>query len=544
MTPLRPSSSDDWLSPADFGDPALVNRDLVPVEATRRWLMPSDRLVLWAAVGAGPVSYAAALGGERRQALVPLVLALILTLLLGLALSRSSSRFGAGAVLGMRAAFGPRGARLPLLVRAAIGVLLTASWALMLGTWTGRLVARSVPEEPWFASPWGLRSVAWGVALVLFGLGALLAAGDLPRLRRGLDGLLMLGLCAGFGLVVWAGITSQGFGPLSVEAPMLWARGLELFAGLMPVGLVIALSAPDWERLTCGRDQPQRFGFQLAGILAPWGAPLMAVVTALVGGLLAAASGVVRGSADGHAIPDAAGFGGLAIGWAGVGFSALLWLLPGSLVGLYSPALALVAALPKQFSRRRALLAWVGFAVVAVPLLDLLAAGPYVASWLLLLAPVVGVLLADEWLLRRGQLVLDEIYTAGNTYGPVFGVRLAAYLAWGLGAVCHPQLLGVALMQLLVTKFHWVGISAPEVALLGGVILAALGYGVLAPIEGRLAALVRTALTPRAKALPMDALGTAERVVPVSLSTEATATLSKPLPTEENTDPEKRFFSP
>jgi NCS1 family nucleobase:cation symporter-1 len=64
----------------------------------------------------------------------------------------------------------------------------------------------------------------------------------------------------------------------------------------------------------------------------------------------------------------------------------------------------------------------------------LASADAYIFNWLVgysaLLGPIAGVMIADYWLLRRGELDVPDLY---RTEGRYAGVRLPALVALGMG---------------------------------------------------------------------------------------------------------------
>ncbi len=210
-------------------------------------------------------------------------------------------------------------------------------------------------------------------------------------------------------------VASHGFGPpaTSAASPGLGAVAVGL-AGVLP-GCFALLDAL--------RFAPS--GQRPSPVLLT--APATAFALGLTGALLAAASAVLRQSHDGQPIPDAAAFAGLLGGVLAFGFSALWFVLAGGLAVMHSTALCLVDVGRGRLRFRHAV-RLAGLLVVLCVLLGPVLPSP--AGLAALLAPLLGVLAGDA-LLRRGRLVLEEVYLSDSRYG-----RLAGFSPAGLVSLC------------------------------------------------------------------------------------------------------------
>ena len=492
---------------AEFGDPRLVNVELVPVPQEQRRLRFSDLAILWASLGVGPSTYACACGAiSWREALAALALAALATSLLGVALSLTACRYGVGFVALCRAALGARGALLAVLLRWLVGVGLLAGWSADIGSWLSRLVPVMFPSVAILGEIWTQRGIAWlGAAALLF-VGWWVARGGLSRIRFSSSGGLVLAVCVGFGLVVWAGIASRGFGPWIQRASSVTLGSVGRAVPLTLVPLLVGLVAcADWERFRVFRGKGRADWQTRLAVLAPLALVPVAVAVAFVGVLLGSASDAVRGSLQGAPIPDAAGFGGIGASLGAALFGGLLWLIAAPLVGFYSSGLAASGLWPRKVGYLGGLNVTLGAGLVAVPIMGLLPAGNRVVEVLAAaLAAVVGVLVVDELVVRRGRVLLEALFLVSRRYGPWLGVSGGAVVALVVGWSLRPDVL-LWLMPRSAAEANAVGPlatvlgwGAPTLGVLGGGLVAAAVYVILGPLERFAVGQARKLVTGRA----------------------------------------------
>ncbi len=491
-----------------FGEASLTPPELLPVEAQHRRLGARQLFPLWSAGALVPPVYAFMLersGG--REALLAVLFGAVLAVAVAMGLARGAKRYGLSSVPLARAALGCRGAHLWALVRILAALLFGALWLGELGRWMASLcvVASGVSA---LALPVG-RGGPMLVALLLAALaaiaGGVLARRGIDAISRGAATAAAVVFVLGVALVVFAGISSHGFGPLVAQRTRFHLGALlEDTLAAASILLLWATAASDWLRWRKPRAREARGGSWVERVI-PLGVVVAAPLCAGMGYLLASASLGLRGSFDAQAIPDAAGFGGLAAGGLGCLFALALWLAAGPLVVLWSPAVGLVSLWPRLSVRRA-----VAFLTVA------LVAASFGSHWLralldyeqvgLLLAGGVGVLLADELLRRRGQVLLEELYLYSSTYGPAGGVSLAAVVALLLGWLVHPFVWAL-LSPFLLGRADGVVSFVDSVHARGcGLLLACGGaagvYLVVRPVEGGLARIFGALLPSRLRSSP------------------------------------------
>ncbi len=474
-----------------FGDRRLVNIELMPTAAHQRILGWRQLAPLWAVVGLSPGIYELACGRlPVLPALVALAAALGLTALFGALLSRSAGRFGIGYAPLCRAAFGARGALVPILLRWLIGVVWLGLWASQIGQAVVALVSTLGSAPAFLRTPLGQDLAGWGIAAALVVGAWLVARGGMSRVVRVAIVSVLTVALVGFGLVVFAGIESKGFGSWFGRAPGWTAP--DLFGAIArAVGLTLPalLVCSDWGRFRRGRNgRTPAHERSALDIVAPAAVIPVGVAVAFAGALLASASHALGAGAAGAPIADAARFGG----WPGGLVAAVLvtgmWLGAAPLVGVYSTSLAACAVVPRRIGYHVGLgITGVG-ALAVVPLARASSAwGVESTSMLWVLAAPFGVLFADEIVVRRGRLLLEELYLFSRHYGPVGDVTLSALLALVLGWLLHPEVTARLLAWLPASAAEIAAAVArvqPDVrAFAGSALVAGLAYALFAPLE-------------------------------------------------------------
>jgi len=461
-----------------------------------------DLIALWVSLALTLPTYGFAVGAMPPM---PLMVALCATLAVATVfvtvISRTSARYGVGLVPLLRAAFGPVGALVPAVLRSAAGVSFSALWAWQLGRW---IVALLVAATGWplFALevPGTSSSVlVWTLSiLILFGAYMIATLGTKGAER--VSGVIELGaLALALGLVVFAGIASKGFGPwIHRIAP--WQQSDLVNTGTLwlAVSMPVLLSAPEWARFAPQPYfSPRVRSAGKSGVgLTPWMIVPAGLALAFVGTLIAAASFVGRSRIDASVIPDSAGFGGLAAASVAALLAIGLFLVVAPMAGLYAPAVALSSLAPRALRFSRSLACVTGLAMLLGPVVIFCEDSVHLTTGLALaLGPPVAVLLVDEVFVRRGRLLLEEVFLMQSQYSTVAGVTFSSLLAvlagWSLHPLVFPWLaLNVSspLMDLVARLLH----SDPN--LLGwlfGVAVAAGIYLIAAPIERRLTAWAR-----------------------------------------------------
>lgn len=453
--------------------------DLAPIsERARRWKGHAG-WPFWAACGLWPALYAVGantgLGGAGALSAAVMV-ASLLAWTIGYWVAQSGARYGLPFGVIARAAFGPRGAGVVLLLRWLLGCSGLALGALSLGTWTRRWLVHLWPDGPLGRRVLADLPVTWVTLLLAAGLcgWAFLGSAFVDRVRRwavwGTAAALVLAVASIAAAITLAG---RGFSvPVEASPTMNEFGGLVLAVGMMVLPGVT--SAADWTRFEYRRQGRRR---------APSGA-VLALTTTLMAICGFVVDHVLRGRGYGVPLADGALLYGSWGGGVGFAMSLMAWTAAAPTVGFYSPGLALCALAPRQLRYATArritlagsilgvgLLAWAGPSSEALALLSSLWGAP------------AGVLVADAWV-RRHALIMDDVYLQTGLYGPWLGFSAAGWLALVMGWGAHSSvlmMLGVSLPRPLTQSGRW------EIAFVAGLLIAAGVSAILLPVERRAA---------------------------------------------------------
>uniref|UniRef100_A0A7R9V9M8 Nitrate reductase n=2 Tax=Chlamydomonas euryale TaxID=1486919 RepID=A0A7R9V9M8_9CHLO len=250
-------------------------------------------------------------------------------------------------------------------------------------------------------------------------------------------------------LLAWALSAAGGVGPM-LSAPSQFAEGMpkegKLLSVLIPavtanVGFwgTLSLNIPDFTRFA--RSQRDQVVGQALGL------PVFMALFTLLGLAVTSATVVIYGAP----VIDPVQLVGKMEGTAAV-CTALLGLMWATLTtniaaNVVAPANAFVNVAPRRLSFNTGALvtACIGLAIQPWKLIS--SSSGFINTWLVgysaLLGPVIGVVMADYWLVRRRQLDVDALYTSGPTsaYWYTGGWNPAAIAAVVLGTA--PSLPGL-----------------------------------------------------------------------------------------------------
>ena len=438
----------------------LVNDDLAPTPLGARTWNVWHLASLWVGMSVCIPTYmlAASLinaGMTWWQAVLAIFLGNAIVLVPMLVNGHAGTRYGIPFPVYARAAFGVRGAHLPALLRAIVA----CGW-FGIQTWVGGLAIGELLGIVWPA----YRALGGDWAFMGYGLPAHLGFGifwliNLYFVYAGTESIKWLEtlsapflLVVGLGLLWWAADSVGGFGALLGTMAGTTARGqdgsflLGLFlpwvTAMVGFWATLAINIPDFTRYA--RSQRDQMTGQTLGLLTTM--PLFAFI-----GLAVTSATVVL---YGRAIWNPVELIGLLAAERQaplLGLFALVVILIATLTtniaaNVVAPANSFANLSPRRISFRLGgfLAALIGVLIFPWKLLD------SYQTWLLsysgLLGAVGGVLVCDYLIIRRGQLVLRDLYRADGVYAYDGGVNWRAVTAVVAGAgaalagLLHPAL--------------------------------------------------------------------------------------------------------
>ena len=430
-----------------------ASQDLLPTPLSARTWSTRHFYSLWVGVSVCIPTYMLAAALIQAGLSWPTALAAILigngvTLIPMLINGHAGTRYGIPFPVFLRAAFGPRGAHVPGLLRGAVA----CGW-FGIQTWIGGLAIHEMLSL--LMPDWALLGGAWQwmgftlphfLAFLMFFLMNLYFVWNGTESIKWLETLSApLLIVAGLALFWWAQSRAGGLGPMFAGATTLGGAQPFSFALFLPwvtamVGFwaTLALNIPDFTRFAKSQ-RDQAFG-QTLGILTTM--PLFA----FIGIAVTSATVTIYGEAIWNPVTLVARMT-VDLDSPLLGFLVLFVLLIATLTtniaaNIVAPANAIANLSPRRITTRIGglIAATIGIVILPWKLLD--AYQTWLITYSGLLGAVGGVIVCDYLLIRRGQLRVADLYAEGGAYWYDMGVNRRGMIAMGAGAL-------VALMGLL-----------------------------------------------------------------------------------------------
>lgn len=438
----------------------LWNPDLAPTDAAQRHWTAYHFVTLWIGMVVCIPGYMLAAGlidqGFSATQAVAMVLAGNLVVLLPMLLNgHAGAKYAIPFAVLVRSAFGTRGAKLPALLRA----LVACGW-FGIQCWVGGSAIYAIGNIVSGGALIGAKLGWIGIDAGQLGSFLLFWAMHLVFIARGPESVRWIETITApikvailLALLAWAWHRGNGFGEM-LGAPsqfvaggkkegQFWALFWPSFTAMAGYWSGLAMNIPDFTRFA--RSQRDQVIGQSIGL------PIPQAALAFVGVAVTSATVNIYGQAIWDPVDLAGRMEGLAVavGLLIITLDTLCVNLAANVVG---PAYDFTAIFPKQlnFARGGYLTALLGIAMMPWKLIE--SSGGYIFTWLVgygaLLGPVLGIMIADYWLLRRTRLEVDELYKSDGVYAYRGGWNPAAWIAFGLAVLPNvPGFLSTAFPQ-------------------------------------------------------------------------------------------------
>jgi len=424
----------------------LANEDLLPVMPEQRtwnwWHIAS----LWIGMAICIPTYTLASGlmasGWTWQAAVGAVILGNVVVLVPIALnSHAGTRYGIPFPVLARASFGVLGANIPALLRG----LVACGW-FGIQTWIGGWAIYKLIEVLWpgIATLPQILPAFVGLNTGEFLCFMLFWAMNVWIVLRGMESIKFLEtwgspflLAVGVALFVWAAVRAGGIGPM-LENPGGQAVGRS--GGLTQVfgaGLTsavafwgtMALSIPDFSRYA--RSQRDQVIGQAVGL------PGTMALFAFIGAAVTNATVVIFGTRIADPVALLARIGGpfmIMLSMAGLIIATLTTNIAANIV---APANGFSNLAPHKITFKQGAMITAVIGILMMPWRLYNDAAAYIFTWLIgygaLLGPVAGIMIADYFIVRRGALVVNDLYKRHGTYEYSRGFNGVAIGALALG---------------------------------------------------------------------------------------------------------------
>ena len=424
----------------------LANEDLLPVPADRRtwnwWHIAS----LWIGMAICIPTYTLASGLEDQgwtwQAAVGAVVLGNVVVLFPIALnSHAGTRYGIPFPVLARASFGVLGANVPAILRG----LVACGW-FGIQTWIGGWAIYKLIEVLWpgiatlphiFPAFVGLNTGEFLCFMVFWAMNVWIVL-------RGMDSIKFLEtwgspflLAVGAALFVWAWVRSGDLAHMLANPPTVGPSGRPAVSTVFGAGLTsavafwgtMALSIPDFSRYA--RSQRDQVIGQALGL------PATMALFAFIGAAVTNATVVIFGTRIADPVALLARIGGptmIMLSMAGLVVATLTTNIAANIV---APANAFANIAPHRISFKQGAMITAIIGIVMMPWRLYNDAAAYIFTWLIgygaLLGPVAGIMIADYFVLRRGNLIANDLYRRNGIYEYASGVNWVAVGALVLG---------------------------------------------------------------------------------------------------------------
>jgi nucleobase:cation symporter-1, NCS1 family len=451
----------------------LANKDLLPVPAEQRtwnwWHIAS----LWIGMAICIPTYTLASGlvdqGWTWQAAVGAVVLGNLVVLVPIALnSHAGTRYGIPFPVLARSSFGVLGANIPAILRG----LVACGW-FGIQTWIGGWAIYKLVEAIWpgiatlpqiLPSFVGLNTGEFVCFMIFWAM-------NVGIVLRGMDSIKFLEtwgspflLAVGAALFIWAWVRSGSLAAMLHNPTTVGPSGRPAAAAVFGAGLTsavafwgtMALSIPDFSRYA--RSQRDQVIGQAVGL------PATMALFAFIGAAVTNATVVIFGTRIADPVALLARIGGplmIMLSMAGLIVATLTTNIAANIV---APANAFSNIAPHKISFKQGAMITAIIGILMMPWRLYNDAAAYIFTWLIgygaLLGPVAGIMIADYFVLRRGELVVDDLYKRYGAYEYNHGVNWLAVAAFALGVAPSlpgfvAALRGVPTTGLFASVYNW-----------------------------------------------------------------------------------------
>lgn len=426
------------MSSVDNPSPEIWNEDLAPTGAAHRTWCWQHYASLWVGMVMCIPSYVIASGlldqgMSAWQAVATVFLGNAIVLAPMLLIGHAGAKYGVPFAVVVRASFGVRGAKLPAFLRAIVA----CGW-FGIQCWMGGsaiyVIGNILSGGALVGEVIGWLGIDPGQLVCFLAFWALhlyfIARG--PESVRWIETITApLKIVVVMALLAWAWHRAGGFGALlstpsqfapgGTKAGQFWSVFWPSLTAMIGFWSTLAMNIPDFTRFARSQ-RDQRIG-QIVGLPVPMAA------LAFVGVAVTSATVSLYGKAIWDPVDLASRMEGIAvvIGLLIIVIDTLCTNLAANTVG---PAYDFAAIFPRRltFATGGYLTAVIG--VVMMPWKLIASTQGYIFTWLIgygaLLGPVLGIMLADYWLIRRTEMTLRDLFDVDGQYRYRKGWNMAA----------------------------------------------------------------------------------------------------------------------
>jgi NCS1 family nucleobase:cation symporter-1 len=432
-------------------DPNLINDDIKPTTAKERHWSVMNMASLWVGMVVCVPTYTLAGGLVSEgmnwwQAVLTIMLGNIIVLVPMVLNGHAGTKYGVPFPVLARASFGIMGAHVPSILRA----LVACGW-FGIQTWFGGFAIYQLLNVLFSGALEGADLPLLGINAGEFGCFMLFWVLQIAIIYKGVDSIRLLETLAapfliaiGLALLGWAYVSAGGFETM-LAMPSAFDEGgakegqfMSVFVpsltAMVGFWATLSLNIPDFTRYA--RTQRDQVLGQAIGL------PTTMTLFAFISVAVTSATTVIFADpvtgAPGEPVWDPTVLAGM-IGGGGTVVISLLALAVATLstniaANVVSPANALINLAPQKFTFQMGGYITAGIGLAILPWKLIASTEGYIFTWLVgysaLIGPVVGILLADYFLLRKTKLDLSGLfknkgpYTYSGGFNPIALVAL------------------------------------------------------------------------------------------------------------------------
>jgi nucleobase:cation symporter-1, NCS1 family len=430
-------------------DPSLYNPDLAPIPSEKRSWNTYNYASLWVAMSVCIPTYMLASGliaGGMNwiQAIATILLGNLIVLIPMLLNAHAGARYGIPFPVFVRASFGVRGANIPAVLRAlvACGWFGIQAWiggqaiyTMLLIVWPG---ASKFPGSHWICF-----FVFWGVNMFVIWRGI-----ETIKFLEAIGAPFML--IVGLLLLFWITRKAGGLGPV-LHTPSKFQSTSEFLRFFIPslTGMVgfwatVALNIPDFTRYATSQ-RAQMVGQAL-------GLPTAMTLYSFIGVAVTSASAVIFGQPVWDPVELLAKFRQPVVATIALVALLIATLNTNVAANVVSPSNDFSNLRPSLISFRTGGLITGVIGILLMPWKLLSTFSAYIFGWLVgcsaLLGPIAGIMICDYYVVRKRQLLVEDLYRRDGEYEYKKGFNGTAIVALLAG-------IAVGFSGLLTPALHW-----------------------------------------------------------------------------------------
>jgi nucleobase:cation symporter-1, NCS1 family len=424
-------------------DPRLVNDDLAPTAVAKRTWSTYNYAALWISMAHCIPTYMMAsgliaAGMSWWQALVTIAIGNAIVLGPILANSHPGTKYGIPFPVFARASYGVFGANLPAVMRAIVA----CGW-FGIQCWIGgqalhvffRSLTPAWPELLGRAKLDGHLPTEWLTFFAFWGLNILIVYRGMDLLRKVENWAAPYVLVMTLALVAWAVTKAHGLGRVMHDAgkfPTLgafWPVFVPSVTAMIGFWATLSLNMPDFTRF--GRSQQEQAVGQVVAL------PTTMTVFAAMGVVITSASAEIYGAPIWDPVELVGHFTSRIVVAIAMFTVVVATLSVNIAANVVSPANDFANLAPGKISFRTGGLITGLVGVLMMPWKLIADPSGYIFKWLLGysggLGSIAGVLVCDYWFIRRGRLLLPDLYRRDGEYTYARGINWAAVVATAVG---------------------------------------------------------------------------------------------------------------